>query len=316
MPESIAEYPKYTINGNLVLDCRDRTLENTDTDVKSKPLPNLQYKLLELLCERAYTIKGYIVTYREIYLATRATTENDRDVLNSSGIDPAIINNSVFGQMSKLLSSVNKIYPKKQYGSIIETETNVGYKLAFDVDRDMVSVPCNITSIEDLEANLQSLESIIRTIPRPTPIMPPAEPTEEEDDYIEELYRAYSDREKATIDKTSIDTYKPYADDLKERREDYFAAETVNRGLQELRIRGASGQFEVLKTETYQRVKNIAKAPYSDGYVRMLTVMDTAAGFIPTNYMFAKSPYWIDSQITQGVCHFLVKAGKLKWVLP
>lgn len=73
-------------------------------------------------------------------------------------------------------------------------------------------------------------------------------------------------------------------------------------------------QFDVLKNETLNGVKNTWKKSYPSGYQRMLAVMDSALTIQVTNYILGNVPKWISNDIRQGVCHFLVKEGKLYWV--
>ena len=164
---------------------------------------------------------------------------------------------------------------------------------------------------------LQRLDRILeelRDLPAPTPIEVPEEETEEEMVYIGELYRAYSEEEGSNINRDNIQEYEDYSEDLKDRRIQYFAAESVRRGLDELYVENLENQFDVLKEETLKGVRNTWRKPYPSGYQRMLSVMETAVTMQVTNYILGNVPNWISNDIRQGVCHFLVKEGKLYWV--
>ena len=133
--------------------------------------------------------------------------------------------------------------------------------------------------------------------------------------FIDELLRAYGDAEQKELTRADLADYQEYADDLADRRVDYYAAETIRRGVLELRSDTLTGQFDVLKEETFEGVKNTARSSkHANGYERMLAVMEQAAITPVTNYLLSASPYWISAKIKQGVCHHLVNANKLRWV--
>lgn len=82
----------------------------------------------------------------------------------------------------------------------------------------------------------------------------------------------------------------------------------------ELGSGGLSGQFDILKGETYNGVKDTAKRIHPNGYERMLTVVEQAVNLSVKDYILSDSPYWISGKIKKGVCHQLVNDGRLKWV--
>ena len=170
------------------------------------------------------------------------------------------------------------------------------------------SVPDNISD------TLQTIESLIGMLPKPPVQEPPDTPREDEKAYISELCLAYAEHEKKEITEGSIASYPVYAEDLKQRRIDYFAAEAVNRGLQELKSKHLGGQFDVLKDEMLTGVRGISQRKYDDGYERMLEVMDRAVIVPLSQYILSQSPYWISNHIRMGVCHYLVNDQKLRWV--
>jgi hypothetical protein len=74
------------------------------------------------------------------------------------------------------------------------------------------------------------------------------------------------------------------------------------------------GQFDILKTETHDGVKDTAKKTHLNGYERMLAVMEQATKVPVNGYVLRNTHNWISGKIKKGVCHFLVTDGKLKWV--
>lgn len=160
-----------------------------------------------------------------------------------------------------------------------------------------------------------AVESAIRRMPRPTIQTPPDDHAPHEQEYIEALYEAYGDAaDLDSFDHSSLANYPEYDEDLKERRIDYFSAESIRCSINELQGTELQDQFSVLKSEMYAGVRSTAMKRYDDGFERMLSVMEQAVNAPVTQYILSRSPYWINNRIKQGVCHFLVKDRKLRWV--
>lgn len=139
--------------------------------------------------------------------------------------------------------------------------------------------------------------------------------TIEEKYYINELYKAYGDAEGISDFKNrDLESFPEYKDDLSDRRIDFYAAETIRRGIMELGRGRFANQFDVLKDETHDSVKDTERRRHFNGYERMLAVMEQAITASPSDYLLCQSPYWISGRIKKGVCHQLVNDGRLKWV--
>ncbi len=162
---------------------------------------------------------------------------------------------------------------------------------------------------------VDQIEQLIGELPKPKSVPVPDEILEDESSYINELLSAYGDAEKVEgFSKTDLPRYPAYSEDLSERRIDYFAAETIRRGVLELAHGKLAGQFDVLKAETLTGVKDTERQKHDNGYERMLAVMMQATVLPVSNYVLSNSHYWISNSIKKGVCHVLVNDGKLKWV--
>ena len=162
---------------------------------------------------------------------------------------------------------------------------------------------------------INDINAKISTLPRPTKVSIPAVVTSTEQAYIEELLRAYGDAEGiANFTKNELQNHTEYLEDFEDRRIDYYAAVSVERGVMELDANNLSNQFDVLKEETLDGVKDTSRKSYPNGYEKILSVMEQASTLTFENYLLSKSPYWINSKIKKGVCHHLVNDGKLKWV--
>lgn len=162
---------------------------------------------------------------------------------------------------------------------------------------------------------ITEISTKIKNLPRPTQIPVPINISAEEDNYISELFSAYGDAE--SIDdfcEKSLTNYPDYREDLNDRRVDYYAAISIKRGVMELDADNLSNQFDILKNEMLDNVKDTSKKQYLNGYEKMLSVMEQASISTLNNYLLSKSPFWINGKIKKGVCHHLVNDGKLKWV--
>ena len=162
--------------------------------------------------------------------------------------------------------------------------------------------------IEDIQKKIQSL-------PRPINIPVPKEATQNEQIYIKELYKAYGDAEGVdTFSADDLSSFPDYSEDLDDRRVDFYAAETIRRGVLELKGDNLTDQFNVLKRETLDGIKDTAKRTHINGYEHMLAVMEQAVSIPMVNYILSASPYWISGKIKKGVCHHLVNDGTLTWI--
>ncbi len=162
---------------------------------------------------------------------------------------------------------------------------------------------------------LEEAEALLATIPAPPNITPPESIAKYELKYITELFSAYGDAESiADFDESSLVAHPDYVEDLHDRRIDYFAAESVRRGVSELHGDLYQGQFDTLKNETHDGVKDTARRTHPNGYERMLAVMEQAVKAPVHGYVLSSSHNWINNKIKKGICHFLVIDGKLKWV--
>lgn len=183
---------------------------------------------------------------------------------------------------------------------------------------DIINSTPAIQAAQESEIDLRLIDDIqkkIKSLPRPTNVPVPKVATQDEQIYIDELCLAYGDAEGMNSFSTDdLSSFPDYSDDLEDRRIDFYAAETIRRGVLELKGSSLTGQFDVLKDETYNGVKDTARRTHPNGYERMLAVMEQAVIAPVTNYILSASPYWISGKIKKGVCHHLVNDGKLTWI--
>lgn len=168
----------------------------------------------------------------------------------------------------------------------------------------------------DLDLTLiNDIQEKIKSLPRPANVPVPKEATQNEETYIDELFLAYGDAEGMDVfSRNDLISFPDYEEDLNGRRIDFYAAESIRRGVLELGSGSLTDQFDVLKSETLVGVTDTAKRTHPNGYERMLAVMEQAVTTPMTNYVLSASPYWIGGKIKKGVCHHLVNDGKLAWI--
>lgn len=204
------------------------------------------------------------------------------------------------------------------YGITGEDPSVACAKLLEQVFLDIINGSSASQTEKESEIDMALIDEIqqkIKSLPRPANVPVPAVAADDEQKYISELYLAYADAEgMSSFSDNDLSSFPDYAEDLDDRRIDFYAAETIRRGVLELGSGSLSGQFDVLKNETLTGVKDTAKRTHPNGFEHMLAVMEQAVLTPVTNYLLSASPYWISGTIKKGVCHHLVNDGKLIWV--
>ncbi|EJP32012.1 hypothetical protein HMPREF1147_1584 [Selenomonas sp. FOBRC9] len=186
--------------------------------------------------------------------------------------------------------------------------------IILDIINNIASSPPSQKSDLDLTL-INDIQEKIKSLPRPANVPVPKEATQNEETYIDELFLAYGDAEGMDVfSRNDLISFPDYEEDLNGRRIDFYAAESIRRGVLELGSGSLTDQFDVLKSETLVGVTDTAKRAHPNGYERMLAVMEQAVTTPMTNYVLSASPYWIGGKIKKGVCHHLVNDGKLAWI--
>jgi hypothetical protein len=177
---------------------------------------------------------------------------------------------------------------------------------------DMETAADLSVTVDDIE----KIKEIYRRIPRPKDIEVPDEPENDELTYIAELLAAYA--EKTGVAELSLDAlagYRQYREDLRQRRKEYYAAETIRRGTREVFGETDPDQFGILKDETYDGIFDVYSQDYQDGYERLLKVMAHVSSIQINKSPLSKLPEWIGNKEKKGVCHILVNDGVIRWVV-
>lgn len=160
------------------------------------------------------------------------------------------------------------------------------------------------------------LNKIYSKYPRPREMVVPNEPTDEELAYITQLLEAYAEAAGVPeLSRSALSGYPKYNNDLRQRRKEYYAAETIRRGTREVFKESDADQFELLKEETYDGIFDIHSQDYKSGYDRLLKVMTQVSSIQINKCSLSKLPEWIGNKEKKGVCHILANDGRISWVV-
>lgn len=161
----------------------------------------------------------------------------------------------------------------------------------------------------------QSVKEMEEYKKHPLTLIPaPANVIDEEKKYAEALMEVYGQAERVKgFDESLLVQYPKHQKHFSEQRAYYYAAEAVRRGTRD--IYSNEDQFEVLKKETFEGVKEVWEEEYKNGYTRLRRVMAQAALTRIDKCWLSRDTDWVGNPEKKGVCHFLVKDGKLEgWV--
>lgn len=136
----------------------------------------------------------------------------------------------------------------------------------------------------------------------------------EERQYTEALAEAYAQAEHMdTFPLDQISKYPRHERHLADQRQYYFAAEAVRRGTRD--IYNKDDQFIILKSETFEYIREVFEDPAKSGLERLRAVLKRAGELNSSRCWLFRDTDWIGVPQKKGVCHFLVNDGTLEgWV--
>lgn len=185
--------------------------------------------------------------------------------------------------------------------------------------RNKVGLSSQISDeIAPLLKNIDDIQAKLNALPRLAPITPPDTPESYERNYITALIDAYDDATPGgALPSGDLSQHPKYESDLKQRRIEYFAAETVRRGTKEhFRNNDKDNLFTALMSETYSGVSDTHSMDYKHGFERLLKVMAHATTLHLENCILGRIPDWVGPSQKKGICHMLVNEGQIKgWVI-
>ncbi len=161
-------------------------------------------------------------------------------------------------------------------------------------------------------SDIELLNQLAVKMKKPEAIIPPADIADDELPYIEELLGAYTDATSMRYE-TKSELPQRYQNDFERRRKDYYAAETINRNARDALGDGGPGEFIVLKNDMFNGVVDTCEKAYTDGFQRLLAVMEQATRIAPGKSLFERTT-WIGPSERKGVCHLLAGEKQLRWV--
>ncbi|WP_018659198.1 ABC-three component system protein [Allofustis seminis] len=132
--------------------------------------------------------------------------------------------------------------------------------------------------------------------------------------YIGALIDAYNDAGKTDIDISNRTTFKKkYRDNFQEQRVNFYEAESLKNFSRDT-ISSESDEFQKLLDETYDGVISTSRKKYSDGYDRLLSVLEQAAKIELNGSKLYHLPELVTIKRKCGFCHMLVNDSRLFWV--
>lgn len=181
----------------------------------------------------------------------------------------------------------------------------LGFTYLYSLTRDNVLKEIRIKTTQEIE---DYKRHPLREIPTPPEVI------EEERKYADALMAVYGQAEGIpNFDESMLAGFPKHQQHFSDQRGYYFAAEAVRRGTRD--IYSDESQFDVLKNETYEGVKEVWEEEYKSGYARLRKVMSQASATRVDKCWLSRDTDWVGNPQKKGVCHFLVKEGKLDgWV--
>ena len=178
-------------------------------------------------------------------------------------------------------------------------------------DGNLTEFSTEVPQMDDVKL----LATIYSRMPRPKDIAPPDEPTHEEMVYIAQLLAAYAEAENIEeLSRSTLGGYPRYKNDLRQRRKEYYAAETIRRGTREVFGDNDPDHFKLLKEETYDGIFDVYSQDYVHGYEKLLKVLAQVTAFQINKSPLSKMQ-WTGSKEMKGVCQILVNDGLIKWAV-
>lgn len=152
--------------------------------------------------------------------------------------------------------------------------------------------------------------------PRLTHLAPPDVFAESERRYIDALMDVYGEAEG--VEGFTVDSFAAYSRHKKHfdrMRHDFYAAESVHRGIRDAFGENEEDQFDVFEDEVYEGVVDTYEDEYDSGMARLRGVLKQASQVSVQRSWLSRDTDWIGAAQKKGACHFLVNDGRLEgWI--
>lgn len=216
--------------------------------------------------------------------------------LHSDCIDDLISN------LKKIIEGDSSISETKKEELLKNASRNklaafLGFTYLYSLTRDNVLKEIRIKTTQEIE---DYKRHPLREIPTPPEVI------EEERKYADALMAVYGQAEGIpNFDESMLAGFPKHQQHFSDQRGYYFVAEAVRRGTRD--IYSDESQFDVLKNETYEGVKEVWEEEYKSGYARLRKVMSQASATRVDKCWLSRDTDWVGNPQKKGVCHFLVK---------
>lgn len=139
----------------------------------------------------------------------------------------------------------------------------------------------------------------------------------EEEPYIQAICEAYSDVLHEKVTPASIDTLpKRYQRDFKDQRNYYNNAAWLRRSVRDISDDGEN-QFQILKEDAYEGIRETYYRNYQDGYERLTQVLIKITSTTLNRSTLTHIKNLVGNRMKKGLCHVMVNDGMIiSWVDP
>lgn len=127
--------------------------------------------------------------------------------------------------------------------------------------------------------------------------------------YTQALFDAFTEHTGGLVDSLNIHHHPEFADELKSARNNYYAAESLERFSRDWIP--SEYCFGDLKDECHEAIRATVRQEHSDGYARYLKTCEISA--MVTYSSHPLSPF-MKIQDRKGLCHHIVNDRKFQWV--
>ncbi|MRG63458.1 hypothetical protein CBG24_08020 [Limosilactobacillus reuteri] len=226
--------------------------------------------------------------------------EINSDVHMQRGIKKELLEKSKSSNISSLLAAI--------FLYVVKVDNTGKPERTLESIKD---VPLSSVSF-DSQDNKLHISSL--TIPLPESIAP-RNIRNDEFKYLNALCQAYSDKLGMTISIDNIDSCpkKRFRNDFNDERNYYNSVQSRIRGVREI-FSDVDEQYDVLKKEAYEGIKETYLDDYPDGFKRLMEVLKKITSTSLNRSQLVKLDI-IGNAERKGLCHVLVNDGYINsWV--
>lgn len=183
-------------------------------------------------------------------------------------------------------------------------------------DTNDIQVTLNPKPIDFHIENSKKLQDFLNKTIKKKDLAPPSSIENKETIYIDELLKAYGNKENLEIfTKETLENYPRYKSNFLRQRKDFYSAESVKESVRDALGKDGLAEFNKLTEETHDAIIDVHEEEYANGFERLKKVTSHV-----TTVQLSKSSLnlihgLISTSEKKGFCHMLVNNKKLKWVM-